>query len=56
MKAEYTTSLRELILARGLYRCADYRGLGENILISYTNDLRGHYAAHAKAILAEAKK
>ncbi|MBT3199717.1 MAG: FAD-dependent oxidoreductase [Phycisphaerales bacterium] len=49
-------SLRELILARALYRCGDHEGIAEKILISYTNDLRGHYAAHAKAILSEAKK
>lgn len=47
------TSLRELILARALYRCGDDEGLGEKILKSYANDLRGHYATHAKAILAE---
>jgi len=49
-------SLRELILARALYRCGDYEGLAAKILTTYTKDLRGHYAAHAKAILAEARK
>jgi hypothetical protein len=46
-------SLRELLLARALYRCGDYQGLGEKILRSYARDLRGHYARHALAILAE---
>lgn len=46
-------SLRELVLARALYRCGDYDGIGENILKTYANDLRGHYAAHAKAVLTE---
>jgi hypothetical protein len=46
-------SLRELILARALYRCGDYEGLGERILKEYANDYRGHYATHAKAVLAE---
>jgi flavin-dependent dehydrogenase len=46
-------SLRELLLARALYRCGDYDGLGEGILRSYAHDLRGHYARHALAILVE---
>ena len=44
-------SLRELILARALYRCGDYKGLGEEILKQYERDLRGHYARHAHAVL-----
>jgi len=46
-------SLRELMLARALYRCGDYEGLGEKILRQYANDLRGHYARHARAVLGE---
>lgn len=46
-------SLRELILARALYRCGDHNGLGEKILCQYAQDLRGHYARHALAILQE---
>jgi len=46
-------SLRELILARALYRCGDYEGLGEKILKEYARDLRGHYARHAQEILNE---
>ncbi|MBN1853112.1 MAG: FAD-dependent oxidoreductase [Pirellulales bacterium] len=48
-------SLRELILARALYRCGDFNGLGEKILTNYTQDLRGHLARHAKAILEQGK-
>jgi hypothetical protein len=48
-------SLRELLLARALYRCGDYQGKGERILQAYTNDLRGHLARHAHAVLAETK-
>ena len=44
-------SLRELILARALYRCGDYNGLGSKILLEYSNDLRGHYYRHANGIL-----
>ncbi len=48
-------SLRELMLARALYRCGDCDGLGEKILRAYTRDLRGHLARHAAAVLAEGK-
>ncbi|MFK5923165.1 MAG: FAD-dependent oxidoreductase [Verrucomicrobiota bacterium] len=46
-------SLRELILARALYRCGDHDGLARKILTAYASDLRGHFASHAKSILAE---
>ena len=46
-------SLRELILARALYSCGDYKGLGEKILKEYAGDLRAHYARHASAVLQE---
>jgi hypothetical protein len=44
-------ALSELYLARALYRCGDYEGLGEKTLREYSNDLHGHYARHAKAVL-----
>jgi hypothetical protein len=44
-------SLRELMLARALFRCGDHNGVGRKILESYTHDLRGHLARHAKAVL-----
>jgi len=44
-------SIRELSLARALYRCGDYGGIGEQILRAYTEDLRGHLARHAQAVL-----
>ncbi len=46
-------ALRELYLARGLYLCGDEGGLGRTILETYTRDLRGHFARHAAAVLAE---
>jgi hypothetical protein len=46
-------SLRELLLARALYRLGDHNGLGEATLRAYTTDLRGHLARHAKAVLDE---
>jgi HEAT repeat protein len=48
-------SLRELMLARALYRCGDQDGLGEKILRAYAADLRGHLARHAQAVLAAGK-
>jgi flavin-dependent dehydrogenase len=44
-------SLRELMLARALYRCGDYEGVGAKILQQYVNDLRGHLSRHAQAVL-----
>ena len=44
-------ALTELILARALYRCGDDQGLGERILKQYAQDLHGHYARHARAVL-----
>jgi len=44
-------SLRELIVARALFRCGDHEGLGLNTLMEYTNDLRGPLARHAQAVV-----
>lgn len=44
-------SLRELILARALFRCGDVNGLGKDILTAYSKDLRGHYYRHASGVL-----
>jgi len=46
-------SLKELVLARALYRCGDYQDLGQNILKAYSEDYRGHYSRHAKSILQD---
>jgi flavin-dependent dehydrogenase len=47
-------ALRELFLARALFRCGDRDGLGKKVLEEYTRDLQGHFARHARAVL-EAK-
>ena len=44
-------TLRELHLARALYRCGDHYGLGKQILENYANDLHGHYFRHASGVL-----
>ncbi len=47
--------LRELFLARALYRCGDAGGLGEKILRQYAQDLHGYYARHAQTVLGLAQ-
>jgi len=46
-------ALRELMLARALYRLGDAGGLGKTVLGEYTKDYRGHLARHAAAVLRE---
>jgi len=46
-----TRALREIILAQALYKCGDYKGIGENILQNYQKDMRGLFARHANQIL-----
>jgi hypothetical protein len=46
-------ALRELVLARALYRCGDCDGLGEEILRNYARDMRGHFVRHARAVLSK---
>jgi len=53
---ERNMCLRELALARALYRCGDYDGVAENVLKRYALDLRGVYALHATALLKAGKK
>ncbi len=48
-----TLAIREISLARALYRCGDHEGLGRKILENYSTDLRGVLAAHADSVLAE---
>ena len=44
-------AIREITLARALYNCGDFNGIGENILKTYLNDMRGLFARHACSIL-----
>ena len=48
---ERNLCLREIALARALYRCGDHQGLGEKVLKQYAQDLRGVYALHATEVL-----
>jgi hypothetical protein len=47
--------LREIMLARALYRNGDDEGLAESILEAYADDLRGLLARHAVGILESGK-
>lgn len=44
-------SLKELVLARALFKIGDKNGLGKRILEEYSHDLRGHYSRHACGVL-----
>jgi hypothetical protein len=44
-------ALREIVLARALYRCGDWKELGEEILKEYQQDIRGLFVRHASAVL-----
>ncbi len=48
-------ALREIILARALWRLGDHEGVAKRILSAYTKDLRGHFARHAAAVLNAGK-
>ncbi|MCF7669603.1 MAG: FAD-dependent oxidoreductase [Verrucomicrobia bacterium] len=49
-------ALKELMLARALYRCGDFEGLGKRILEEYVDDLRGHFSKHAFLVLNNGTK
>jgi len=46
-------SIREVLLARALFRCGDQNGLARGLLEGYTHDLRAYFARHARNILGE---
>ena len=53
---ERSNCLRELSVARALYRLGDHQGLGEKTLRAYAHDPRGAYATHATLVLEEGRK
>jgi flavin-dependent dehydrogenase len=53
---ERNLALRELALARVLYRLGDCDGAAEKVLRQYALDLRGVYALHATAVLKAGEK
>lgn len=49
-------ALREILLARALYMCGDFEGIGKSILDSYSHDMRGLFARHAYSVLSDINK
>ena len=52
---ERSSCLKELSLARALYRLGDDNGLAKRTLEAYLNDPRRAYAEHARLVLGEVK-
>ena len=53
---ERSAPLREIIVARALYRLGDWKHLARKSLESFRKDVRGHFARHAHAILQAGRK
>ena len=53
---ERTLCLRELCLARALYRLGDWEGKGKAVLSAYAADPRRVYANHCRQVLAGEQK
>jgi len=49
-KRHREASIREITLARALYRCEDHERVGETILKAYSQDIRSIFAKHAKLV------
>jgi hypothetical protein len=49
-------ALREIVLARALYRCGDCDDIGRSILEQYRDDLRGLFSRHAAHILEKTRE
>ncbi len=49
--AARNAALRELYLARALWRCGDRQELAAGILERYSRDVRGHFARHARMLM-----
>jgi hypothetical protein len=47
-----TGALREIMIARALFLLGDHDGVARSVLENYAQDLRGHFARHATAVLA----
>ena len=50
-EGERNRCLRELVLARALYRLGDVKGRAKSVLEAYRQDPRRAYAEHARLIL-----
>jgi hypothetical protein len=52
-RGDRNVALKEVTLARALFRCGDKEGIARRILEDYTRDTRGPFAQHAAAVLAQ---
>jgi hypothetical protein len=48
---QLNTAFKEVIIAATLYQCGDYQKMGRKILEQYSQDVNGHFASYAQAIL-----
>ncbi len=48
---QLNTAFKEVIIAAALYQCGDYQKMGRMILEQYSQDVNGHFASYAQAIL-----
>ena len=48
---QLNAAFKEVIIAAVLYQCGDYQKMGRRILQQYSQDVNGHFASYAQAIL-----
>ena len=48
---QLNAAFKEVIIAAALYQCGDYQKMGRKILEQYSQDVNGHFASYAQAIL-----
>ena len=48
---QLNAAFKEVIIATTLYQCGDYQKMGRMILEQYSQDVNGHFASYAHAIL-----
>ena len=48
---QLNAAFKEVIIATALYQCGDYQNLGRMVLEQYSQDVNGHFASYAQAIL-----
>jgi hypothetical protein len=48
---QLNTAFKEIIIAATLYQCGDYQKMGRTALEQYSQDVNGHFASFAQAIL-----
>jgi hypothetical protein len=49
--AQLNAAFKEIIIAAALCQCGDYQNMGRTILEQYSQDVNGHFASYAQAVL-----